>query len=152
MSESGPQQRTDSVRFYVSIVACGCKCHHPWGLLSGVCVSPVCVQGGEENGGAEIPASAGARRFNHFIGFRVLLFPVLPRPSVQDVRRRRAEDGAEEVDRLLRGRAGGAVRGVAQRLRHDPGGRPLHGTEPPLDPIGSVLVERASRMMEACAP
>lgn len=32
------------------------------------------------------------------------------------------------MDQLLRGRQGGTVRGVAQRLRHDAGGRPLHGT------------------------
>lgn len=32
------------------------------------------------------------------------------------------------MDWLFRGRQGGAVRGVAQRLRHDPGGRPLRGT------------------------
>ena len=40
------------------------------------------------------------------------------------------------MDWLFRGRQGGAVCGVAQRLRHDPGGGPLHGTActPPVSP------------------
>lgn len=42
------------------------------------------------------------------------------------------------MDRLLRGRAGGAVRGVAQRLRHDNGGGAHHGADPPLPKIASL--------------
>lgn len=70
------------------------------------------------------------------------LLIILAFPSThQDVRRGRPADGAQEVDRLLRGRAGCAVCGVAERLRHDHGGGAHHGA----DPLPHRVTARASR-------
>lgn len=60
--------------------------------------------------------------------FRFFVFFSLLSPCVKDVWRWRPADWAEEVDWMFRGCQGGAFRGVAQRLRHVFGGRPLYGT------------------------